>query len=107
MTKQQAENFIENYEAVQTLIRDGYISEDAAYEARALIFNDIIEEIRKIAESEDEEYEKFGSLNEIKEEVKNCIVHSPFFNTTQACCKVRDDVMQIFDKYIRKIEEVE
>lgn len=55
MSKEQAQNFIENYDAVQTLVRDGYISEDAAYEAKALLFNDIIEEIRKIAESDEEE----------------------------------------------------
>lgn len=55
MSKEQAENFIENYEAIQTLIRDGYISEEAAYEAKALLFNDIFEEIRKIAESKEEE----------------------------------------------------
>jgi len=48
---------------------------------------------------------KLDALNEIKEEIKNCIVHSPYFNTTKACCGVRDDVMQIFDKHITKIAE--
>lgn len=39
----------------------------------------------------------------LQEEVKNCIVHSPYFNTTRECCKIRDDVMNVFDKHIRKI----
>ena len=50
---------------------------------------------------------KLDALNKVKEEIKNSIVHSPYFNTTKACCGVRDDVMQIFDKHIRKIEEEE
>ena len=50
---------------------------------------------------------KLDALNEIKEEIKNCIVHSPYFHTTSDCCHVRDDVMQIFDKHITKIEEDE
>ena len=48
---------------------------------------------------------KLDALNEIKEEIKNCIVRSPYFHTTKDCCRVRDDVMQIFDKHITKIEE--
>ena len=49
---------------------------------------------------------KLDALNEIKEEIKNYIVHSPYFHTTRECCKVRDDVMQIFNKHIGKIDEV-
>lgn len=48
---------------------------------------------------------KLDALNEIKEEIKNCIVHSPYFYTANNCCKVRDDVMKIFDKHITKLEE--
>lgn len=50
---------------------------------------------------------KLDALNELKEEIKNCIVHSPYFYTTKDCCHVRDDVMQIIDKHITKIEEDE
>lgn len=50
---------------------------------------------------------KLDALNEIKEEISNYIVHSPYFHTTRECCGVRDDVRQIFDKHITKIEEVE
>ena len=49
---------------------------------------------------------KLGALNEIKEEIKNCIIHSPYFHTTRECCHVRDDVMQIFDKHITKINGI-
>lgn len=48
---------------------------------------------------------KLDALNEIKEEIKNCIVHSPYFKMTSDCCHVRDNVMQIFNKHITKIEE--
>lgn len=50
---------------------------------------------------------KLDALNEIKEEIKNSIVHSPYFYTTKDCCGVWDDVMKIFDKHITKLEEDE
>lgn len=50
---------------------------------------------------------KRHDLDALKEEVKDCIVHSPYFHTTSDCCHVRDDVMLIFDRHIAEMEEDE
>lgn len=39
------------------------------------------------------------TLDKIRAEIEDYITHSPYIKTFMDCCRLRDDVMRIIDKY--------
>jgi hypothetical protein len=39
------------------------------------------------------------TLDKIRAELKDYITHSPYIKSFMDCCRLRDDVMRIIDKY--------
>lgn len=51
------------------------------------------------------EQEPKGILDKIRAELYDYITHSPYVKSFMDCCRLRDDVMRIIDKYKAESEE--
>lgn len=45
----------------------------------------------------------FDVLNKIRTEIEDYITHSPYIKSFMDCCRLRDDVKRIIDKYRNEV----
>ena len=51
----------------------------------------------------DAEYKGVDVLDKLRAEIEDYITHSPYIKSFMDCCRLRDDVMQIIDKYRNEV----
>lgn len=45
------------------------------------------------------------TLDKLRAELEDYITHSPYIKSVKDCCRLRDDVMRIIDRYRNEVSE--